>query len=288
MITVFGSINVDLVLKTEHLPAPGETVLCPNYEMVAGGKGANQALAAARSGALVRMVGCVGDDSFKSLALKDLNKAGVDLSTVRTTSHARRAAVMVDEAGENAIVVASGANRDATSDVIPNDAFGPSHFLVLQMEIPHEENWLAVDRASSTGTKIVMSVAPAYPVPGRILDAVDYILVNELEGRTIAAASGMGDIPRKNCQNRSPRATIRRIMTLGQLAQSLLIVTTPGTFRHFPSIRSSIRQVLVMRLLAASLRLYPMGKIWKKRCFLPRPALASVVRYRGAAELSNG
>ena len=91
MITVFGSINVDLVLKTEHLPAPGETVLCPNYEMVAGGKGANQALAAARSGAVVRMVGCVGDDSFKSLALKDLNKAGVDLSTVRPLPHARPA-----------------------------------------------------------------------------------------------------------------------------------------------------------------------------------------------------
>ena len=70
MITVFGSINVDLVLKTEHLPAPGETVLCPNYEMVAGGKGANQALAAARSGAVFRMVGCVGDDSFKSLATR--------------------------------------------------------------------------------------------------------------------------------------------------------------------------------------------------------------------------
>ena len=217
MITVFGSINVDLVLKTEHLPAPGETVLCPNYEMVAGGKGANQALAAARSGAVVRMVGCVGDDSFKSLALKDLNKAGVELSAIQTTSSPTAcAAVMVDEAGENAIVVASGANRDATFDMIPNDAFGPSHFLVLQLEIPHEENWLAVDRASNTGTKIVMSIAPAYPVPDRILDAVDYILVNELEGKTIAAASGMGDIPREELpKSLAARHNSTCIMTLG-------------------------------------------------------------------------
>ncbi len=217
MITVFGSINVDLVLKTEHLPVPGETVLCPSYEMVAGGKGANQALAAARSGAAVRMVGCVGDDSFKKLALNDLNEAGVDLSAVQTTSSRTScAAVMVDEAGENAIVVASGANRDATSDLIPNDAFGPSNFLVLQMEVPHEENWLAVDRASSTGTKVVLSVAPAYPIPSRILDAVDYILVNELEGRTIAAASGIGDVPPEElAKSLAVRHDTTCIMTLG-------------------------------------------------------------------------
>ena len=130
------------------------------------------------------------------------------------------------------------------------------------MEIPHEENWLAVDRASNTGTKIVMSVAPAYPVPDRILDAVDYILVNELEGKTIAAASGMGDIPREELpKSLAARHNSTCIMTAaGQLAQSLLIVTTHGTFRHFPSIRSSIRQVLVMRLPAASLRLYPQGQ----------------------------
>ncbi len=217
MITVFGSINVDLVLKTEHLPVPGETVLCPSYEMVAGGKGANQALAAARSGAAVRMVGCVGDDSFKKLALNDMNKAGVDLSAVATTSSRTAcAAVMVDEAGENAIVVASGANRDATSDLIPNDAFGPNNFLVLQMEVPHEENWLAVERASSKGTKIVLSIAPAYPVPARILDAVDFILVNELEGRKIAAASGMGDVPREELpKSLAVRHNSTCVMTLG-------------------------------------------------------------------------
>lgn len=217
MITVFGSINVDLVFKTAHLPAAGETVLCPSYEMVAGGKGANQALAAARSGASVRMVGCVGDDSFQEVALRDLMQANVDLSTVKTTSSRTAcAAVMVDDAGENAIVVASGANRDATAALIPKGSLGPDDYLVLQMEIPHDENWLAVEHAAHVGAKIILSVAPAYPVPRRILDTIDYILVNELEGRTVAANSGLSDLPRDELpKSLAERHNTTCIMTIG-------------------------------------------------------------------------
>lgn len=217
MITVFGSINVDLVLKVGHLPLPGETVLCPSYETVAGGKGANQALAASRAGAEVRMVGCVGQDGFADIALHDLADANVDLSNIRRTpSPTACAAVMVDAKGENSIVVASGANLDTKAAQIPEDALGPGDFLVLQMEVPHEENWTAVRRAHASGTITVLSVAPVAPVPPEILDMVDYVLVNEVEGREIAKTSGNNGIDRMQL----PGVLSRRhgffcVMTLG-------------------------------------------------------------------------
>lgn len=218
MITVFGSINVDLVLKVGHLPLPGETVLCPTYEAVAGGKGANQALAAVRAGADVRMVGCVGQDGFADIALHDLTAANVELSNIQqTTSPTACAAVMVDAKGENSIVVASGANLDANASQIPEDALGRGDLLVLQMEVPHEENWIAVRQAHAGGAKTMLSVAPVAPVPPEILDIVDYVLVNEIEGRAIAVASDNNVIDRMQL----PGALSRRhgflcVMTLGR------------------------------------------------------------------------
>lgn len=193
MITVFGSLNVDLVMKVDHLPQPGETILCPIYEAVAGGKGANQAVAAARAGAHVRMIGCVGQDGFATVALADLRNAGVDVSMVHAVAKPTAcAAVMVDEHGENSIVVASGANLSAKATQIPSVDLGPDDLLVLQMEVPHDENWIAIEAAHRAGAKIILSVAPAAPVPSEILNIVDYILVNEIEARMIAEASTDG------------------------------------------------------------------------------------------------
>ena len=116
MITVFGSINLDLIVAVDALPRPGETVLGPEYRMLAGGKGANQALAAARAGARVRLIGAVGDDDFAERALADLRGAAVDLSgVVRKADPTGAALICVDRRGENMIVVASGANRRVTA-----------------------------------------------------------------------------------------------------------------------------------------------------------------------------
>lgn len=196
MITVFGSINIDLVFRVAHLPAAGETVLCPHYQAVAGGKGANQALAAARAGGRVRLLGRVGRDPFAGPALTLLRDAGVDLSGV-TEAEAPTgcATILVDDSGENAIAVASGANLAVEAGQIPDAALGPDTLLVLQMEIPHDENWSAIDRAKQAGTRIMLSVAPAAPVPAERLDAVDVLLVNEGEGRLVAQASGLHDAP---------------------------------------------------------------------------------------------
>jgi ribokinase len=217
MITVFGSINIDLVLSVAHLPAPGETVLCPGYEAVPGGKGANQAVAAARAGAAVRMIGCVGEDAFTELALRDLTAAGVDLSAVRrTASPTACAAVMVDEDGENSIVVASGANLDTAAEQIPQGTLGRGDLLVLQMEVPFAENWRAIELAKSGGAQIMLSVAPAAPVPSKILDLVDFLLVNEIEGRTLAGTVSVEDLGRGELPRfLATRHDCHCVMTLG-------------------------------------------------------------------------
>src|ERR1700752_1820209 len=108
MIVSFGSINVDLIVPVPHLPRPGETVLGGDYALLAGGKGANQALAARRAGAAVALAGAVGDDSFARVALDPLRTAGIDTGAVRVVDRPTGcAAIMVSQTGENIIAVAS-------------------------------------------------------------------------------------------------------------------------------------------------------------------------------------
>jgi ribokinase len=202
MILVFGSINIDLAFAVDRTPAPGETVLCPSYLMNPGGKGANQAVAAARAGARVAMAGCVGRDAFAVPALATLRDAGIDLSRVKEADAPTAcAAIWVDSGGENAIVVASGANLDVRAAQVPDSMLGPDTLVLLQMEVPFEENWALAARARARGARIALNVAPAAPVPTEVLDALDLLIVNEIEGAAIAAAEGLAastpkDLPR--------------------------------------------------------------------------------------------
>ena len=194
MITVFGSINVDMVMRVDALPRPGETVLCPDFLLVPGGKGANQALAAARAGASVRMVGRVGRDSLAETALSLLRADGVDLSAVGDSELSTCCAtVWVDRTGENAIVVASGANRSVSAAQLDDATLESGDWLMLQMEVPAEENWMAARQARARGAKIILSVAPAAPVPDTVLAEVDVLLVNEIEAQMVASALGLPD-----------------------------------------------------------------------------------------------
>src|SRR5882762_849408 len=121
MILIFGSINVDLIVPVPNLPQPGETVLGGDYALVPGGKGANQALAARRSGSEVVLAGAVGPDPFARVALSLLQRDGVDTSLVRKVEQPTGcAAIMVSSAGENMIAVATGANASVRSDQVPN------------------------------------------------------------------------------------------------------------------------------------------------------------------------
>ena len=196
MIVVFGSLNVDLVFAADALPRAGETVLCPGYRAVAGGKGLNQAVAAARAATdpatAVRMVGRVGPDGFASLARAALEEAGVNTEAVTESALPTGcAAVIVDRAGENQIIVASGANTDLAADALPGDWLGPETVLVLQMEVPLESNWEVVRRARAHGARAVLNLAPAKPVPAELLPLFDLVVLNEIEAGMLAEAQGL-------------------------------------------------------------------------------------------------
>ena len=187
MIVVFGSINIDLVMAVANLPRPGETVLAPAYRALGGGKGANQALAAARAGAEVALYGCVGRDAFAGDALALLRRAGVDLGGVTERDAATGCAVVcVDRDGETQIVVASGANMLAGAGQVPDRVLGPATTLLLQLEVSESESHDLIARARRLGARIVLNAAPARPQPAAVLSALDILVVNEIEATMLA------------------------------------------------------------------------------------------------------
>ena len=182
MITVFGSLNVDYIFQVSQLPAPGETVLASNMQVLPGGKGANQAVAAARAGAKVSMVGAVGRDALSKIALAGLLDAGVDTSAVAlSTMPTGTAAINVDAQGENAITVSSGANLDARGDSLDEKNLTPRTTVLLQMEVPMTAMADLVQRARKKESCIVWNLAPMQCVDLALLKQVNCLIVNEVE-----------------------------------------------------------------------------------------------------------
>ena len=217
MIVVFGSLNVDLLIPVDRLPNHGETVIGPGYSFAAGGKGANQALAAARAGATVRMVGRVGSDDLSAIALNDLNLQDIDLSLVtKDEKPTGLAAICVDKKGENIIVVASGANSNTRADQVPDELLTPDTVVLLQMEVPLEENWVLIRRAKARGARVLLNVAPAAPVPTEIVLMLDWLIVNETEAMIVAESLGRHrDTPRAAASAIAEAAQTTVIVTLG-------------------------------------------------------------------------
>jgi ribokinase len=194
MIIVFGSINLDLIFPVPHIPGPGETVLGPSIRIEPGGKGANQAVAAARDGAVVIMAGAIGRDTLATSALTLLREAKVDLTRViETDASTGCAAIFVDPASDNAIAVGSGANLVARQNLVEDALLGPMATLVLQMEVPAEETAALIHRAHAKGTRIILNLAPAAPLPEDALRKVDVLVVNETESAWLAIHSGCDD-----------------------------------------------------------------------------------------------
>jgi ribokinase len=189
MILVFGSINIDLVARVSSIPRPGETVLSPRYETLFGGKGANQAVAAARASEAGRVVmaACIGDDGFGRDARANLDAQGVGTAFINVCEEPTGCAfITVDEAGENAITVASGANLALTHAAVPTNGVQGSTILVLQMEVPFAESLAIAERTKEAGGRVIWNLAPAPASFGpselrRLLAAVDFLVVNEHE-----------------------------------------------------------------------------------------------------------
>ena len=189
MIIAFGSINLDLVTRVAALPGAGETALGPSYAAHPGGKGANQALAARRAGARVALVGATGRDDFARQALALLRADGVDLSGVAEVDAPTGAAFIgVDARGENQIIVASGANAHAKASQLRARPMTSADTLLLQREVPEAECLAAALHAKACGARVILNLAPAGAPDPDLLDAVDMLVVNEHEARTLGAA----------------------------------------------------------------------------------------------------
>jgi ribokinase len=191
MVVVFGSINLDLVTRVPRLPSPGETLIGSGFASYPGGKGANQALAAARAGAVVRMYGAVGRDGAAASALVLLRAGTVDVAGIRAVDAPTGCAtILVDDAGENAIVVVPGANERVDPDAVPDAVLGAGTVLLLQHEVPSSANAALVARAARAGTRIVLNAAPARPLNRKLLAMIATLIVNVSEAAALAPLFG--------------------------------------------------------------------------------------------------
>ncbi|MBL8099280.1 MAG: ribokinase [Anaerolineales bacterium] len=179
-ILVIGSLNADLVVKSPRFPKPGETISGEDLQIIPGGKGANQAVAVARQGVSVSMVGRVGNDSFASFLTDNLKKNNVDTSHVLETDSATGTAIIVvDSSGQNSIVLSPGANGKVTPQDV--DSAPDAKILLLQFEIPMETVLHAAKRYKSKGTKVILNPAPAKEILAELLSHIDILIPNESE-----------------------------------------------------------------------------------------------------------
>ncbi|RUZ77877.1 ribokinase [Mesorhizobium sp. M7A.F.Ca.US.006.01.1.1] len=234
MIVVIGSINLDLVASVESLPCPGETVPGSAFVTAGGGKGANQALAAARAGAQVRMIGAVGNDSFASDAMRLLKEAEIDLSGVRkSTEPTGTALILVDPRGENIITVVPGANATVVPDALPDLRQG--ELVLLQHEIPLSTVKASLKAARQAKAISILNTAPFRAEAANFLTEADYVVANETEFdhySGVLQLSGGDRASRMTDYVRKYQSTI--IVTLGGEGA---LCATPETFFECPALK---------------------------------------------------
>ncbi|WP_286774468.1 PfkB family carbohydrate kinase [Sphingomonas sp. 66-10] len=188
-VLVAGSANADFVVRARHVPAPGETLLGGDLSVFPGGKGANQAVAAARAGgAQTAMVVALGEDDQARLLIRSLEGAGVELHIRRSARSTGAALITVSDEGENAITVAPGANADLRpEDLPPLDAIA---WLAMQLETPLETVLVYARSAQVQGVRVLLNAAPARALPEALLRAVDVLVVNEEELTALVGEHG--------------------------------------------------------------------------------------------------
>lgn len=184
-ITVIGSINMDLVIRCHHLPAPGQTILANSSSEICGGKGANQAVAAARAGGVVTMIGRVGDDAFANRLVANLQDVGIQAEHVLRTDHCASglAVVAVEDSGQNSIMVVPGANGRVSVADIENarSEIEASDVVLLQLEIPIAAVVAAIRIAKQAGVRVILDPAPALDVWPESFFQADLMCPNESE-----------------------------------------------------------------------------------------------------------
>ncbi len=187
MIIVFGAITLNMVFDVDSLPGAGETAKGGRFTNYASGRGANQALAATRTGAKVALVGRVGDDGNGLRMVTGLRRDGVITSGVAhsplpTGLHLS----FTDGKGHSANINAPGANTDISGDQVPDEILTPTNMLLVQTETPPEQTWALLERAKNLGTTTILNLAPVVSIPQKVLNCIDYLIVNQMEARQIA------------------------------------------------------------------------------------------------------
>ena len=217
MISVIGSINLDLIARVERLPAPGETIPGKDFSTAPGGKGANQALAARRAGAKVRMVGVVGNDAFAGQALALLAAADVDLTGVRSVAISTGTAmILVGSDGENMIAVIPGANDEVSPRDVAAAGLGKRDVVLLQHEIPLSTVEAALKAARAAGAVSLLNTAPFRAEAVSLLELADYVIANETEFDLYAAELALDGSDREaRMRAFSDRTGCTIVVTLG-------------------------------------------------------------------------
>lgn len=193
-VAIVGSANMDIVFAVDRVPRPGETMLAEQAALYPGGKGLNQAIAAARAGAATTFVGAVGRDDHGAALVRVLDNAGVERDQLRLSDRSTgQAFIIVDSAGENTIVVASGANASVTA-LTDADAVAISRasVLLMQLELPMGVIVEAARIARASGVVVMVNAAPAAHLADDLLDTLDYLIVNEHEACLIAELDDLG------------------------------------------------------------------------------------------------
>jgi ribokinase len=236
LIIVVGSINLDLIANVDRLPAPGETVRGSGFATTPGGKGANQALAAARAGAKVRMVGAVGKDNFATEALALLRDGKVDLSGVgETFASTGTALILVGADGENVIAVVPGANDSVLPGDLAKAFMKNGDVVLLQHEIPLQTVDAALDAAGAAGAVTVLNTAPFRGEAAALLGKADYVVANETEfdlyGEALSLSGSDRSARMRDYAGKTGRAIVVTIGADGVLA------ATPTDFMTVPALK---------------------------------------------------
>ena len=181
-ILVVGSLNADLVVRAPRFPQPGETIRGEDLQIIPGGKGANQAVAAARHGTSVSMLGRVGKDNFGDFLLENLKSNKVDSQPIRRAdSSTGTAIIVVDSDGQNSIVLSAGANGKVNEGDVKTASFIDYKLLLLQLEIPTSAVLAAARRAHENGLRVILNPAPARELPNELISLADFLIPNETE-----------------------------------------------------------------------------------------------------------
>lgn len=233
---VLGSVNADHMLQVPYFPKPGETLTGDHYQLTGGGKGANQAVAAARLKGNVAFVACVGDDAVGHQFCQDFHADGIDTKRVAVIKNAPTgtALILVNNEGENCIALHSGANTELTpSRIMPWLAeLKAVHTLLMQLETPLDTVTLAAKSARDQGVNVILNPAPAQPLSDELLSVVDIITPNETEASLLTGVTVSDiDSAKKAAEVLHSKGVAKVLITLGKAG---VLLSDAGEQQHFP------------------------------------------------------